>query len=145
MATAFGKSKNNIENNSSILPKLVFDNDTLEILHVNSAMAAILGYTREELLKFTLTDLVADDFSALVDNENVQFPALKIVRQFVNKKGDTVNCLSQTFELDFDSSAILVYNAKYFAQSTESHNFTSDVLVDNAYASMAFNRNYRRN
>lgn len=38
-------------------PCFVFDRDTLELLHVNDAMCARYGWTRDELLRMTLRDI----------------------------------------------------------------------------------------
>lgn len=148
MAKAFSNDLiyyNTKELSSTSLPKILFDNDTLDILHVNDSMAATLGYTADELCRMKLSDLMIDDFSAQLDNEKVQFPAYKIVRQFLNKSGNVINCLSESSEIDFDSNMLIIYNAKYFVQSVKENIADSGILVDNVAASVLMDIEYIKN
>ncbi|RZL34464.1 MAG: hypothetical protein EOP00_31580 [Pedobacter sp.] len=56
------------------VPKLIYDNETLEILHANEAAATVFGFSVTQLLNSKISDICLDDFSELIDNEKVQFP-----------------------------------------------------------------------
>ena len=45
------------------LPTFFFDAETLQYLEVNDAAVSVSGYSRDELLKMRVTDLVAPEFA----------------------------------------------------------------------------------
>jgi PAS domain-containing protein len=146
MATATGNTNTEINNinfisYTGILPKLVFDNDTFEILHANSFMAEILGYTEEELSGLNLKDLIEDNFSELIDNENIQFPVSRITRQFKRKNGNVITYLSESCEIDFDCSALMIH----YNETIENNRFNPEIFAEHSFANVIFNSTYINN
>lgn len=58
-AFSSGKSENNNPEgfDNSAEPKMIFDKDTLRFLAVNNAALLLYGYTKEEFLHLTITDI----------------------------------------------------------------------------------------
>ncbi len=100
------------EKTSQALAKLVFDNETLEILFANTEIAQLLGYTTNELLRLTVNDIIADELAVDTNSNKVIFPTHKVVRQFIHKEGKVIQCVSENCGLDFDSNTMIVYSVK---------------------------------
>jgi PAS domain S-box-containing protein len=104
------KMTNMLTFDESNMPKLIYDNETFDILFSNHAAAEIFGYTEDELLKLKLTDICIDDFSALVDSGKVELPIKKLNRVIQSKNGALTSCKTKSYELDFETSVLMFHN-----------------------------------
>ena len=99
-----------LDSDKLVAPKLVYDNETFEILHCNSAAAKFFGYSKNELVKLKLTDICINNMSAQVDTGLIELPIEKLNRIIQDKTNALYSCETRDFPLDFETSVLTFHN-----------------------------------